>query len=258
MEQQLFPYLPFIIEKEFLPHPYLMEFDDSIYITHPQKLPQVIGAAAGVIAGNRHLADYAEQFNPNVHVVPTVLNTNTFAPAEKKNRDKLILGWSGIEYNFKYISRLAPVFNRLLARYPIEIVILSATAPKDFSFAFTHWKWDGATEVKQMNEFDVGLMPLELDEWCKGKCGLKLLQYMSLKLPSIATPAGVNAEIIRDGSNGFCASDLEEWETKLIRLIEDSELRQRMGAAARSTVLEGYSTNVWFPRLLEIYRRYAR
>jgi glycosyltransferase involved in cell wall biosynthesis len=139
----------------------------------------------------------------------------------------------------------------------VEIVILSGTQPRNFSFPFRFEKWDPAREVEQLNEFDIGLMPLKMDEWCKGKCGFKLLQYMSLETPSVATPIGVNREIVQHGVNGFLAENLSDWESCLSQLISDSNLRRSLGSAARSTVLEKYSTSVWFPDLLSIYQRYA-
>ena len=257
IEQQLFPYMPFPIEKRYLPKNYLVEFDDAIYLTHPKKLPKVIRNASGVIAGNRTLADYSKQYNQNVHIVPTVLDSENFQPREKTKREKLIIGWSGIEYNFKYIRNLGPIFDRLAKKYPVEIVILSASPPRDFDFPFTHEKWNEKTEVDQIGQFDIAVMPLEMDEWCKGKCGLKLLQYMSLEIPSIATPIGVNSEIVKEGENGFTAITQEEWEQSLTRLIEDPTLRTKLGKAARQTVIDHYSLEVWFPKIVSLYKSYC-
>lgn len=257
IEQQLFPYMPFPLEKRFLPKNYLVEFDDAVYLTHPRKLPKVIRHASGVIAGNRTLAEYARQYNRNVHIVPTVLDAHHFKPKEKTKHEKLILGWSGIEYNFKYIRSIGPIFTRLVQKYPVEVVILAASPPRDFDFPYRFEKWNEQGEVDQIGEFDIAVMPLEIDEWCKGKCGLKLLQYMSLEIPSIATPVGVNSEIVKEGHNGFTAITQEDWEQKLIRLIEDPSMRENIGKTARQTVIEQYSLDVWFPKLLNLYRSYC-
>jgi len=171
--------------------------------------------------------------------------------------DRVILGWSGLEYNFPYIRLLSPVLEKLARNFPVEIVILSGSPPRDFAFPFRFEKWDPAREVEQLNEFDIGLMPLRMDEWSRGKCGFKLLQYMSLEIPSVATSVGVNREIVQHGVNAFLAEDLPDWESCLSQLISDTNLRQSVGKAARSTVLENYSTCVWFPKLLSIYRKYA-
>ena len=257
IEQQLFPYIPFLVEKRFLPARYLLEFDDAIYLTHPHKLPQILRQAAGVLAGNKTLAGYASRYNRQVHVVPTVLDTDIFHPAPKPHTAKIRIGWSGLEYNFRYLRTLAPVFLKLQTLYPVEVVILTGSLPRDLPFPFRFEKWNPRQEAEQINQFDIGVMPLEMNEWCRGKCGIKLLQYMSLEIPSVATPAGVNAEIIREGENGFTAVTLSEWEQRLTTLIEDEPLRKEMGKAARETVVKEYSREVWFPRILETYKQYA-
>ena len=257
IEQQLFPYLPFVLENRFLSDGYVLEMDDAIYLTHPKKIPELIRKAAAVIVGNETLAGFARRMNPETHVIPTVLDTDWFQLREKRAGDKIRIGWSGLEYNFKYLKKLNQVFLYLLTTYPVEIVILSGSEPRDMGFPFRFERWDPNREADQISHFDIGIMPLEMDEWSRSKCGMKLLQYMALEIPSVATPAGVNAEIIQENENGFTALTEEEWIEKLSRLIQDKELRLRMGNLARSTVVEKYSVKTWFPRLLELYRRFA-
>src|SRR5207244_351275 len=103
---QLFPYLPFQFEKRYLPAKYLLEFDDALYLTHPSKLPKVIGSARAIIAGNRTLAAFAERYNKDVHLVPTVVDTDRFHPQEKPTGEKIRIGWTGLEYNYKYLRTL--------------------------------------------------------------------------------------------------------------------------------------------------------
>ena len=101
--------------------------------------------------------------------------------------------------------------------------------------------WSSETEVQSINSFSIGIMPLPNDEWAKGKCGLKGLSYMACEIPTIMSPVGVNTEIIKHGENGFLASSTEEWVEYLSKLIESEELRNKMGKAARETVLKEYS-----------------
>ena len=102
-------------------------------------------------------------------------------------------------------------------------------------------KWSAEEEVNILNSFDIGIMPLPDDEWAKGKCGLKALSYMSLEIPTIVSPVGVNTEIIQQDVNGFLASTDQEWFQVLEKLIDEAELRERIGKAARKTVIEKYS-----------------
>lgn len=256
IEQQLFPYLPFLLEKKYLPKRYLLEFDDAIYLTHPRKMPDLVRNAAGIIAGNETLAEFARRFNDHVHVVPTVLNTDVFKPVSKVSKNRLILGWSGLEYNFQYLRILSSVLQKIVAKFAVQVLVLSGSPPQGLEFPYRFEKWNPDTEVHQLNQFDIGLMPLKFDDWCRGKCGFKLLQYMALEIPSVATPVGVNQQIVNNGSNGFLAKDSAEWESCLAELISNPALRDKMGKAARSTVLENYSTAFWFPKIVALYRSY--
>jgi glycosyltransferase involved in cell wall biosynthesis len=213
--------------------------------------------ATAVIAGNSYLQRYALQYNSRVHLIPTVLDLDRFRPGNRRDDSRVRLGWSGLEYNFKYLRILSPLLARLTSRFPVEVVILSGSPPADMPFPFRFVKWDPEREVDQIGEFDIGLMPLEDDAWCRGKCGMKLLQYMALAIPGVASAVGVNRDIVRQGENGFTATLPEEWEACITALIEDAALRRRLGAAARQTVELQYSVAAWFPRILEIYREYA-
>jgi glycosyltransferase involved in cell wall biosynthesis len=257
IEQQLFPYMPISVEKRYLPERFLLEFDDAIYLTHPKKLPELIRRAACVIAGNRTLAEYAEEFNANVVVIPSVLDASKFCPIPKMPTGKTIIGWTGLEYNFRYLKILDPLLKKLCEKYPLEVVVISGSPPNDLSFPFRFVEWNGDREVEQINEFDIGVMPLEIDDWCRGKCGFKLLQYMSLEIPAVATSVGVNRQIVQSGRNGFLAENARDWEQHLVTLIENPQLRAEMGKQARSTVLEHYSVDVWFPTLAALYRKFA-
>ncbi len=101
-------------------------------------------------------------------------------------------------------------------------------------------------------------MPLPDDEWARGKCGLKGLQYMALGIPTIMSPVGVNSDIIRDGENGFLAASTEDWVAKVSRLVDDAELRLRVGAAARNTVVDKYSLKAWQERYVGYYDQLIR
>lgn len=257
IEHQLFPYAPNAFEKRYLPSRYVLEYDDAIYLKHPRKMPRLIQQATAVIAGNEELAEYARKFNNEVHVVPTVLDTRIFAPSPKSQSTKVRIGWTGLEYNFRYLQSLAPVFRRLLARLPVEIVILSGSPPANFDFPFRFEKWSAQKEAQQINEFDIGVMPLADDAWSRGKCGMKLLQFMALELPAVSSPVGVNRWILQDGLNGFLADSERMWEERLTQLVQEEELRRKLGREARKTVEQGFSMQSWFPKIRALQSRYA-
>jgi glycosyltransferase involved in cell wall biosynthesis len=118
--------------------------------------------------------------------------------------------------------------------------------------------WRASTEVADLSAMDIGIMPLPDNGWTRGKCGMKALQYMSLGIPAVCSPVGVNSSIIRDGENGFVASTEEEWVERLTRLLRSPSLRARLGAAGRLTVEAGYSASVHAPRVHEILKSVVR
>ena len=110
-----------------------------------------------------------------------------------------------------------------------------------FKLKFVEWKQ--SSEIEDLSQIDIGIMPLPDNEWAKGKCGFKGLQYMALEIPTIMSPVGVNTEIIEDGKNGFLASNKNEWISKLSALIESKELREELGRNGRKTIEDNYSVN---------------
>src|SRR5678815_1184747 len=119
-------------------------------------------------------------------------------------------------------------------------------------------RWRAETELEDLSEIDIGMMPLPDDRWSKGKCGLKALQYMALGIPTICSPVGVNTKIIQDGENGFIADSAAEWIEKIKLLLHSSELRQKLGSAGRTTVEAEYSAKTQAPRVLKIFESVVR
>ena len=138
----------------------------------------------------------------------------------------------------------------------VELRVISSAAPSPAGFpgvAVVHRPWSEAGEIAELQACDVGVMPLPDDPWARGKCGLKLLQFMAAGRPVVASPVGVNATIVRDGENGLLAADEEAWFQGL-RQLTDPALRRRLGAAGRATVARDYSLSGWASHLAETYR----
>jgi glycosyltransferase involved in cell wall biosynthesis len=262
-EHQAFPYVPFLLErfaKIINPH-MILEFDDAIYLTflHRKKIPRLIKMSKHVIVGNNFLKDYVLQFNSNATVIPTVVNTEWYK-SKKKYRcyGKLNIGWIGLAYNLPYLQKLSGILQKLrieIGEFVFTIISSKGSKLDDVEVMFKQWSFD--TEVKEICKFDIGIMPLSDDEWDKGKCGLKVLQYMACGIPVVASPVGVNKEIIRDGKNGFLASTHEEWLEKLILLAKNEELRRAIGQKGRETVEKRYSLKHWGPIVVKLYKSLA-
>ncbi|HPV83402.1 MAG TPA: glycosyltransferase family 4 protein [Nitrospira sp.] len=268
IEGQLFPYAPPLIERLlcWLRYRVVVEMDDAIYLTrgHERKMPVLFSRATGVIVGNDRLAAYASQYASRVTVVPTVVDTERFVPtpvrstvARDQGDDRITIVWIGLAYNLKYLNVLAPAVRRLQERYRVKLRVVCSEPPvlPGVDIEFRPWEWQ--REVEDLQDATIGVMPLEDTEWARGKCALKLLQYLAVGLPAVASPVGVNRDIVVNGDNGLLASTEEEWYVRLESLCRDPQLRARMGQAGRRTVETRYSLAVWGPRLAEVYRAFA-
>ena len=116
-------------------------------------------------------------------------------------------------------------------------------------------KWTKETEIDDLAKINIGVMPLQHDIWSEGKCGFKGLQYMALEIASIMSPVGVNTSIVQDGVNGFLAGSQQEWKDKLILLIEDKELRVKLGKAGKQTIEERFSVTANQEKYLKVFER---
>lgn len=263
VERQLFPYLPAFVEAPLFRGraPVALEFDDAIHLTagHRRKLERLVARARLVLVGNAELAAFAEPLAREVAVVPTVVDLDRYAVRpDPIQRDRFVVGWIGLPYNLPSLARLAGPLARLAREVPLEVRVISSARPRLPGVAVRLVPWDEATEGAALADLDVGVMPLPDDPWSRGKCGLKLLQYMAAGVAPVASPVGVNREIVADGVNGRLASTENEWLSALVDLARSPVERARLGRAARWTVEARYSLATWLPRLAALYREAAR
>lgn len=236
--------------------PMVFDFDDSIwlmnvskanryfsFLKNPSKTRAIISLSNMVFAGNQYLSDYASQFSNNVRIVPTTIDTEEYTPLPKKDGNQIIIGWSGSITTIQHFEFAIPFLKEIKKKYGdrVEIKVIGDKNYVNEPLGIQGIAWAKETELKELREFDIGIMPLPDDEWAKGKCGLKGLQYMALEIPTIISPVGVNQEIIQHGKNGYLATSLHEWVDCISELIENREKRLSMGQEARKTVIERYS-----------------
>ncbi len=248
----------------------LVDFDDSIwlkdvsngnkrlaFLKRPSKTADIVRLSDACIVGNRFLAEYAGRFNPGIHIIPTTIDTEQYQATDvKRERKGICIGWTGSSTTIKHFSLAVPVLKRLKEKYGDRIWfrVISDEFYDGALDGLENVKWSRESELEDLSVIDIGIMPLPNDEWSRGKCGFKGLQYMALGKPAVMSPVGVNKEIIRHEENGYLADTPEEWEQTLIRLIEDADLRRRIGQAGRKTVVERFSYQSQKDRYLKIFR----
>ena len=247
----------------------IFDFDDSVWLPNVSdanrrwawlkdagKTSKLIGLCDLVFAGNAYLADYARQYNPNTRIVPTTIDTDEYQPGLRRHGEgPVVIGWSGSITTIQHFRYAIPALRELKARFGDRITfrVVGDGSYSEPSLGVQGLPWRKATELDDLRAMDIGIMPLPDDEWARGKCGLKGLQYMALGIPTLMSPVGVNSEIIQDGQDGFLANTTAEWVEKVARLVEDADLRRRMGEAARRTVEQRYSLQAWRQRYVNYY-----
>lgn len=271
IEYELLPYFPALLERllRWVGVPYVVDYDDALFHQYDRhkngwvrrllgdKIAHVMSGAHLVTAGNAYLADYARRAGAKrVEIIPTVIDLERYprAAATQPPNSIFTIGWIGSPATAKYLQAIAPALAAVCAD-GMGRVRLIGSGPVDLpGVPVEVLQWDETTEVNTMQQFDVGIMPLPDEPWERGKCGFKLIQYMACSLPVVASPVGVNCEIVEPGVNGFLARTTEEWAQALGTLLDDAGLRQRMGQAGRLKVEEGYSLQVTGPRLAELIK----
>lgn len=248
----------------------IFDFDDSIWLQNvsdanktfvwlknSEKTSKIIQHSKLIFAGNEYLKNYALKFNANVAIVPTTIDTNEYQKNRLSSNNKVVIGWSGSITTIQHFEYSISVLKKIKEKYSdkIEIKVIGDSNYFNNDLLIKGLAWNKKTEISDLSTFDIGIMPLPDDEWAKGKCGLKGLQYMSLEIPTIMSPVGVNTEIIEDGINGFLASSEEEWVQKLSKLIESKELREKIGKEGRKTVVEEYSVDANKQKYLDLFKQ---
>ena len=275
--REMFPIGPALVERLLaLPGapPIVFDFDDAIFLPSvsdanrliaalkfPGKVASIVRLSDRVIAGNEFLASFARRYNDAVTVIPTSVDTTKFVPradADRGDGRSPVVGWIGSPTTGTYIRGLARVLKQVRERHPFTLRVSGTGEPLVIDgLDCENIPWALDREVALFNTCDIGIYPLEDDEWARGKCGFKAIEFMACGVPVVASAVGVNREIIQDGVNGFLASTEREWVDKLGRLLADAALRRRFAAAGRQTIEASYSLRVHAPKLAATLRQVA-
>lgn len=212
-----------------------------------------------VICGNEWLRDAVRPLNPRAEVIPTVVDLDAFGrPKEHAEDASFRIVWIGSRSTLFYLERILPALEPLKeAIRGLKLRVISDQFPDASNLPLERVPWSREMETQILQGGDAGLAPLEEDDWSRGKCGLKLLQYGAAGLPSIGSPVGVNELILEHGRTGFLARTAAEWRDAVLDLAGNVERRSKMGAAARSRVAEHFSLDAWRDRYVRLIRRLA-
>ncbi|MFN5170919.1 MAG: glycosyltransferase family 4 protein [Cyclobacteriaceae bacterium] len=238
----------------------IYDFDDAIWLTdkknedwidsllrYRKKVKSICRWSFRVSCGNQYLTDYAAQFAKQVIINPTTIDTeyvqNQAFAAPAKLTEQITIGWTGTHSTLKYLDSITDVLGQLEKMYPnLRFLVIADRNPGYPLRSYVFKAWDASTEISDLKEIDIGIMPLPDDQWTRGKCGFKILQYLSLGIPAVASPVGVNKRIITP-ANGLLANTPDEWMNSLELLIQKADLRRQMGREGVRMVEENYSVD---------------
>ncbi|MBL0274380.1 MAG: glycosyltransferase [Chitinophagaceae bacterium] len=233
----------------------IYDFDDAIWIPVVSeynktlswlknfgKVAKICRWSYKVSVGNNYLETYARQFNSKVIVIPTVVNTDLVHNKLQNQITSLpAIGWTGTFSTLPYLDIVLPVLKELQKTYDFTFFVIADIDPNLPLRKYRFIKWNRETEADDLLNFHIGLMPLHDDEISKGKCGFKAIQYMSLGIPAVVSPVGVNTNIISDNVTGYVCSSDEEWKSRLSILLSDEGKRASMGVSSRKKIETAYS-----------------
>jgi glycosyltransferase involved in cell wall biosynthesis len=271
LEKEALPWLPAFVEQALMSSKIrvAVDYDDAIFHRYDQnrhatirwllgnKIDRVMSASILVTAGNEYLAKRAREAGAQeVVIVPTVVDLDAYqviSPMTKHTSS--LVGWIGTPQTWRELAQpIHAILEPVLRTHGAAFRAIGAALQRQSGDHLEFLPWAEASEAADIQALDIGVMPLPDTPWTRGKCGYKLIQYMACGLPVVASPVGVNAEIVEHGVNGFLASSDEEWRSAIGTLLQDPELRQRMGAAGRHKVENAYSLQIWGPKLAQLMR----
>ena len=274
MQRECLPFGPPFMERLFHKWniPTIFDYDDALFIfkssTHnklidfikrPQRLFEIFSLVDCVLTGNDYLKECASKYSTMARTFLVAEDTDKYnQKPEYKNNEMFTIGWLGSPSTEKYLHLITPVLQKICKKYPhVQVKVIGGGNFKAEGVPVVHVAWNLESEVEELHSFDIGIMPLPLEEWSKGKSGGKARTYMAVGLPAVCTAIGFNLELIDNERTGFLVTSENEWISVLSKLIEDPYLRKKVGTAARDFVIKKQSIHVLAPQLLEILQEVA-
>jgi glycosyltransferase involved in cell wall biosynthesis len=248
--------------------PIIYDVDDPVFLPYrspmngwfsllkfSKKTHAIFRLSSHVIAINRLIADYAAKYNRSVSVIPNGIDIELYHPVERASDGAVRIVWMGSHSTMANLNSISQPLRRLLSEGNAQLRIIGAGQIQLPGINPELHEWSPETEIVLLQDCDIGLVPVPDLAWNRWKFFYKTVQYMALGIPVIARRIGSNSEIIQDGVNGFLVETQEEWYDRLALLTRDSALRQRMGGAARKTIIEKYSIDKQAARVVSLFEQ---
>jgi glycosyltransferase involved in cell wall biosynthesis len=243
-------------------HPRILDVDDAIFLRRNGVTAARLARWSDlVVCGNDFLAETFCRWNNNIEVIPTAVDATRFRPREESSDidRRMIIGWIGTSGNFKYLREIETALESIMKREPH--VYFRVVADREPSFGgilrerLEYIPWSAEIEVESIQEMTVGIMPLSDDEWCRGKCSYKMLQYMACGIPVVVSPVGMNGLVLAQAEVGLAAETKSQWIDNLMQLLHSVEQRREFGKNGRRLILVQYDVPIIATRLASCLKR---
>ena len=246
--------------EKYFNKPVLFDIDDALWINDTHNIKQIAKNVVGIIAGNSFIANWFNKYNNNIFIIPTAIDTYRFIQNYSVSKyDKFVIGWTGSADGLKFVYEVEKQLSYFINNTPnayFKIIcdkkpFFRTIAPEKIIYI----PWNPLTENTELQNVSVGIMPLPDNEWSRGKCSFKMLQYMATSIPVVVSDVGMNSEILAKSDVGFGIKSIEEWPDALKALWEDQSLREKMGANGRALIEKEYSVTVIADQLSSIFKK---
>ncbi len=274
VEKEVLPWVPAFLELLLLrrTRPLVVDYDDAVFHRYDKhrsalvrwvlgrKIDWIMAASDVVIAGSEYLVERARLAGARrIEKLPTVVDLHRYSsPPIRRIENVLTIGWIGSPGTAHYLLPLISVFRLLHENFTVRVVAIGAKNCAEFDDLIEVLPWSEDTEATLLSQIDIGIMPLPDEPFERGKCAYKLIQYMAVSKPIVASPVGENVNVVRPGVNGFLATLESEWLSALSKLCNDAALRERFGQAGRDIADQMYSLSVTAPKLLGLFHSVIR
>ncbi|NEM98263.1 glycosyltransferase family 4 protein [Pontibacter burrus] len=260
------PWFEWLAAKLFLPK-IIFDFDDAIWLANTtesnsivanykwhSKTTQIIKWSYKVSCGNHYLQQYALKHNTASFYVPTIVDTNyKYQPLKDQRTPTITIGWIGSHSTLPYLKLIEPVLQQLEQNYSFEFIVIADQKPDIQLKSLRFIPWSEDTEVDSLLQVNIGVMPLPDTEWAKGKCAFKAIQYMALGIPAVVSAVGANTLVVPNEIAGFTCSGNQKWYERLEQLLQDAQLRAKLGRAGKLWVEQNYSIDAKKEAFLKLF-----
>lgn len=270
IEKEVFPFLSSVFEIILKKRgfKYIVDYDDAVFHNYDKhqlwiirflfssKVSRIIKNSYKTVTGSKYLYNYATNFSKHIELIPSTVSLEKYQNVvPQSSNQKIIIGWIGTPKTSKFLIPYLDLFNELQKNRNVEFRFIGlSTNFFNKKYNFKYVKWQEQSEAHDLNEIDIGIMPLDEDEFSKGKCAYKLIQFMALKKPVVASDVGANNYVVKHEVSGFLAANNAQWKEYLIKLIEDENLRQSLGIHGFESFKKDYSLESQLTNFVNLFR----